>query len=515
MHAARPIPPAPFAKILPAIVAGILAADAIPALSLRTAVVVSLLLLGAMILCRQHDTAATLCTYAALFCVAAAMTCATRPRSNLPRNRELMLTLEVAEAPVSTGRWLRTTARIDAFRPVEGDTVRWQQSGEKVLLRIDTSHTVTAGERLIVTGRASDLGSGAYASYARLMQRRGYVAALWVNARQTVLRLPDHRLTLRARASLLQRTATERLARLHLRPDAFATAAAMTTGDRNAIDASLRDRYGATGTSHLLAVSGLHVGIVALLVNLLLWPLAALRGGHLLRNLLALPAIWGYAALTGLSPSVVRAATMFSGVQLALAASQSRSSLNLLCATASIMLLVWPNYLFDVSFQLSFAAVAGIFLLYRPLYGAVRSRFRAANACWSLFMVGLAATLATLPLVSCHFGRIPLIGLVINPLLILTANVTVLASLVWILTPLPALNGFFSTLIGATAGLQNDLIATAAAQSWASLPLRLSPAEALLAYLLPTLLWLLLRRYRTSRTSAHRTVPPADKIPMP
>lgn len=515
MHAARPIPPAPFAKILPAIIVGILAADAWPSLPTGAAAAAAILSwIGAMLL-HRHDTAATLCTYAAIGCLAATMTCVTRPRSVLPRDEQLILSLDINDPPVARGRWNRTSARVAAFRPATGAETTWQDAREKVLLRIDTAHTIAAGDRLIVTGHASDLGSGDYAAYGRLMQRRGYGAALWVGADQSCLRLPESRLRLRTRAALLQQAATERLARLHLTPEGFATAAAMTTGDRTAIDASLRDSYGATGASHLLAVSGLHVGIVTLLVNLLLWPLPLLRGGHILRNLLALLAIWGYAALTGLSPSVVRAAAMFSGVQLALASSRRRSGLNMLCAAASLMLLVWPNYLFDISFQLSFAAVGGIFLLYRPLYDAVRGRFRAVNAFWSIFMVGLAATLATLPLVSYHFGRMPLIGLVINPLLILTANVTVLGALLWILAPIGALNPLLSAVIGAATSFQNNLIATSAAQSWASLPIRLNAAETLAAYLLLTAAWLAFRYVTQRRTSAARPLPLADKTPTP
>ena len=143
---------------------------------------------------------------------------------------------------------------------------------------------------------------------------------------------------------------------------------------------------------------------------------------------------------------------MFTGAQLALAASRTGNSANILLATATVMLLVNPNYLYDISFQLSFTAVAGIFLFYRPLYGLVHSRIKALNAFWAIFMVGLAASLATAPLVSYYFGRIPLIGIILNPLLILTANATVLLSLLWIIAPLPLLQGPFSAAIGAAAG---------------------------------------------------------------
>src|SRR5699024_10392366 len=101
--------------------------------------------------------------------------------------------------------------------------------------------------------------------------------------------------------------------------------------------------YGTTGASHLLAVSGLHVGIVAMLVNLLLWLLPAFRYGHVVKNAAAITVIGLYTLLTGLSPSAVRAALMFSGAQLALAASRRGNSANILLATASVMLLIRPD----------------------------------------------------------------------------------------------------------------------------------------------------------------------------
>ena len=234
-----------------------------------------------------------------------------------------------------------------------------------------------------------------------------------------------------------------------------------------------------------------------MLVNLLLWLLPTFRYGHIIKNAAAITAIWLYTALTGLPPSAVRAAMMFTGAQLALAASRTGNSANILLATATVMLLINPNYLYDISFQLSFTAVAGIFLFYRPLYGLVHSRIKALNAFWAIFLVGLAASLATAPLVSYYFGRIPLIGIILNPLLILTANATVLLSLLWIIAPLPLLQGPFSAAIGAAAGLQNAVVGLAAEKSWASFPLRLEAWQVIALYAAVLAACLLLRGRKT------------------
>lgn len=496
MKNASHIRPVPFARILPAVVAGIVAANAVR-LPLWPVAAAAGLALAAAALTGRRPAAASLLTYAAIFLSAATAALATRTRAVMPHGQRLVMTMAVTDTPEEAGHWRKATVRIDRYRAFAGDDTAWHFSGEKAVARFDTSFHIRPGERLIATGYAGELGSADYAGYVRLMQRRGYSHSVWVDGRQELLSLPGRHLTPRCYAARMQAAVAERLSRLGLSPAAYGTAAAMSIGYRGGLPAEVRDDYGTTGASHLLAVSGLHVGIVAMLVNLLLWLLPAFRYGHIVKNAAAITAIWLYTALTGLPPSAVRAAMMFTGAQLALAASRTGNSANILLATATVMLLVNPNYLYDISFQLSFTAVAGIFLFYRPLYGLVHSRIKALNAFWAIFMVGIAASLATAPLVSYYFGRIPLIGIVLNPLLILTANATVLLSLLWIIVPLPLLQGLFSAAIGAAAGLQNAVVGIAAEKSWASLPLRLEVWQVIALYAAVLAACLLLRGRKT------------------
>lgn len=438
----------------------------------------------------------SLFTYAATILFAASVTVASRPCEALPHGERVIMTMGITDTPTATGRWTRATARIDKYRLYDrkAGTDGWRRADEKVIVRFDTSFRIAAGDRLIATGYASETGSGAYEGYARLMRRRGYTCSVWINDSQRVVTLPEKNRTPGMAASKIRAAAAERLSRLELPAGQAATAAAMSLGQRDALTPEMREEYSLTGASHLLAVSGLHVGIVALLVNLILYLLPSFRHGHIIKNAAAIAAIWAYALLTGLSASALRAAMMFTGAQIALAASRTGNSVNILLATATVMLLINPDYLYDPSFQLSFAAVAGIFVLYPSLYSSVASRFKTLNAFWALFMVGLAATVATAPLVSYHFGRIPIIGVLINPLLIITANITVLLSLWWILMPFEFLKGFFSAAIGFSTGLQNTIIESCSGKWWASLPLQLEMWQAAALYAAAAGLYFLLRQ---------------------
>ncbi|MFQ7503233.1 MAG: ComEC/Rec2 family competence protein, partial [Alistipes finegoldii] len=150
------------------------------------------------------------------------------------------------------------------------------------------------------------------------------------------------------------------MGRLRIPGDAGAVCRAMVTGDRSGITQELRTVYSRSGLSHLLAVSGLHTGIVFALVNLMLWWLPLLHRGHLVRNLLATVCIWLFVAAAGFSPSAVRAAVMCTMLQFALASASEYVALNALAAAGFGMLLWNPAWLGDISFQLSFIAVAAI-----------------------------------------------------------------------------------------------------------------------------------------------------------
>jgi competence protein ComEC len=122
------------------------------------------------------------------------------------------------------------------------------------------------------------------------------------------------------------------------------------------------------------------------------------------------------------------------------------------------MLAVKPGLILDISFQLSFIAVAAIISWFRPIYSLIESRWRGLNALWAMLIVGFTASVATMPLVSHTFGVISPAGIVLNPIVILTAHFVVVFSLLWIIAPIPFLEPVFRWLVGGPAWLQNTVI---------------------------------------------------------
>ena len=194
-----------------------------------------------------------------------------------------------------------------------------------------------------------------------------------------------------------------------------AMAQAIVLGLRSAMPAELVRAFRETGTSHLLAISGLHVGVfLALSLSLSRWALGA-RGQ--LYVLVPLAAVWVYAVLTGMSPSVQRAAIMGSVYLAGLYLGRQNSGMPALAAAAAVMAGVEPAILGRVSFQLSFAAMAGLVLLAPPVEGrllrALPGGSERAGSRELAFAVAasIAATLATLPLVAYYFNYVSLVSL--------------------------------------------------------------------------------------------------------
>jgi competence protein ComEC len=264
--------------------------------------------------------------------------------------------------------------------------------------------------------------------YARLMYHRGFVGSVSVNHRATYDYIPSEQESLHDRAVRRLQSAMEP-------GDGRAVVLTMTTGERCEISQSLRQSYSASGASHLLAVSGLHIGIAFMLINILLLPLVLLRHGNVVRSVVAITLIWLYVWLCGMSPSAVRAAIMFSLLQFSLSSLREYVSVNILAGTAFAMLALDSHLLFDISFQLSFIAVAGIILWAMPIYRLCATRFKTINLLLGVLLVGIASTLATMPLVSNCFATVSVMGILINPVVVLLANIIVLAGVVTLAIP--------------------------------------------------------------------------------
>ena len=199
--------------------------------------------------------------------------------------------------------------------------------------------------------------------------------------------------------------------------DTYDIVAAMTLGEKKGISKEVRKVFSASGGAHILALSGMHLGILFMILTFLLptkrWPKISV--------LTELLAIWAFVLLIGFQPSLLRAAVMLTIYSIAKMLSRNTRSMDVLAFTAALLLVVSPQWLFDVGFQMSFAAVTGILVLYGPIFRFLTYREKEAEqpsllavCCWTFYdgivglvVISLTAQLGVAPLVAYYFGNFP------------------------------------------------------------------------------------------------------------
>ena len=219
-----------------------------------------------------------------------------------------------------------------------------------------------------------------------------------------------------------------------LSDERLAILAALTIGHKAELNDDLQEKFSVAGISHVLALSGLHIGIVWMLMSFLLKPLEKSRSGRWLKWGISTTMLWCFAFVAGLEASVVRAVIMCMLMELGRVSGGKALSLNTLGIAGFFMLLYNPFYLFDVGFQLSFVAVLSILMFYPLVNRMVSSEYRICRWGWGIVSVSVSAQLGTAPLVMYYFSNFSLYFLLAN----------IVAS---ILVPLIIAMGFLALLL--------------------------------------------------------------------
>ncbi|MFZ6013466.1 MAG: ComEC/Rec2 family competence protein [Bacteroidota bacterium] len=234
---------------------------------------------------------------------------------------------------------------------------------------------------------------------------------------------------------------------------------ALVLGVTDGLDDELLSAYAATGTLHVLAVSGCHVSIIYMIILWLLKPLGRSAWGLWVTAFVSLFCLWAYAYITGLSPSVLRAVTMFSFVAIARPWSRTTNIYNTLAASAFCLLLYDPFLIMSVGFQLSYLAVAGIVYLQPKLYQLWEPAYRWLDELWKITAVSLAAQLATFSLGLLYFHQFPNYFLISNLLVIpISSCVLILGLVVLAVSFITFLGNLFGFLLAGLITVLNGIV---------------------------------------------------------
>lgn len=274
---------------------------------------------------------------------------------------------------------------------------------------------------------------------------------------------------------------------------------AVCLGDRTTLSDDLQESYTTAGGMHLLAVSGLHVGLIWwVLQQLTGWLNLIFRKGKA-QSLLVVGILWFYAFVTGFSSSVCRAVTMFSFFSVSRMRGEGKQTLNVILASAFLLLLINPSRMLDVGFQLSYTAITGIVILHPLIAGILRVKQGFLRRLWEAVTVSFAAQLATSPLVIHYFQQIPVYAVITSliaiPLLSILIFIFVCSVPFMVAGILEGASSFLMILV---ARIMNHSVEFLASLPGATLTeLQLGPFE-MLACLLALLLLTIILQVKTS-----------------
>ena len=491
----------PLVRIALMLIVGIVLADAIPFFSNPTTSVSLLLGTAAIaVLAIRHAHISSMAILVSIvFLGAWLMSLQINDRQSIPINQAITYKAIVTDTPTAHGKVLKCNLLvIDLAEKADGHTPFLVRASILKDTLTNRWQSLTTGSTIAVQSvfnNESALFSSSKFNFARWMQAHQIYAttfvyfADWQNTQLTndeihkISTVDKIRLRLlKVRQSLLDSAWQQRLS-----TDNQALVASIALGDKSNLTPTQRESYNKAGVSHILALSGLHLGIIysvlSALFTTILYRVVRRDWAEFIAQAIITITLWGYVFLVGLPPGAVRSALMLTLYAFVSLLHRDRFSANSLAFACIVMLIPNPSTLWDVSFQLSFIAVLSIIVLYPPLFSLYQPTTRWANLLrpvWAIICVSVAAQVGTMPIIAYYFGRFScyflLSNLLILPLITLLLYATLASFLVqgapllhnlvldamqWLATAVQTLVNGISALPHSTLdGLQFNLIQT-------------------------------------------------------
>lgn len=294
--------------------------------------------------------------------------------------------------------------------------------------------------------------------YSKYMKTLDVYNQLKITQKQ-ILNIKTGTVTIKGRAESIRNNIIKKLKESPLKKEEISIIQALILGQRKDISKQLYKDYATAGAIHILAVSGLHVGILYFILGFLYKPLEFLPKGKIIKSICIIICLWSFAIIAGLSPSVVRAVTMFSFLIFATIINRESNSINTLFISFFVLLLIKPLWLFHVGFQLSYIAVFSILWIQPKLYYYYQPSYYLDKLFWSIITVTIAAQIGIIPLSIYYFHQLPTLSLITNLVVLPFLGIILgLGILVVLLTVFNLLPIWFSNFYNAFIKMLNQFI---------------------------------------------------------
>ncbi len=442
----------PFLRLYAPLCAGVIVAEAAPRM-MAFALTIGVLSLAVMTirLYRKSFLPDTLFgTSVILFLLASGYLLRTEEQARpieLPDSRQ-QVTVRLSGYPEKRNASWSFRAKIISVR--EGDSLSYPYGSLMLWYMGDTLPSPwKPGDRLCMNIRpraVENNGNPCEFNYRRYLEGQGIKQMAFFRSGDVIGYHPEGRRSVRESSLVIAHGMTALFRDAGLRGEELGLVTALTIGDKELLDKEQLTSFSRSGAMHIMAVSGLHVGMISLALSGMLF---FLRGRlKIIKPLIIVPSLWGFAFITGMSPSVLRATIMFTFLQAGNLLHRPAAGMNSLLASAFILTVARPAVLFEAGFQLSYLAVAFIIVFYNSLYRLIRLKNRILDWFWQMIAVSLVAQAGTLALTIRLFNIFPLLFLLTNLVVIpISFAVLLLAMMLIATSSLPPLSALIAIIL--------------------------------------------------------------------
>jgi len=292
-------------------------------------------------------------------------------------------------------------------------------------------------------------------NYSRYMKGRGFMYYGFVRPADIEEHSLPQKRSITEYSSIVARKMVESFVHAGLKDENLGLVTALTIGDKEFLDKEHLTSFSRAGVMHVMAVSGMHVGMISLFLSSLLFFLK--KRFTILKTIIIIITLWAFAFITGLSPSVMRATIMFSFLQAGTLIKRPGNSMNILLASAFILLVARPSMLFEAGFQLSYLAVFFIIAFYEPLFEVFKTKNKITRWLWQMTAISIVAQAGTFPLTVRLFNTFPVLFLISNIIIIpLSFVITIMALILYPLSNITPLASAIAWILSLLSSLTID-----------------------------------------------------------
>ena len=343
------------------------------------------------------------------------------------KDSEYTFIATIIEQPEEKEKSIKAVLKIDCIK----DSVSWIKNSSQILCYFQKDSStlrLNLGDQILVQSYLNEIkhsGNPYSFNYKNYLSFKDIYNQCYVKTDHFKIIAHDKGSIIR----ILSNKTRQKLLRIYQRNDIsgdeFAVLSALTLGYKSELTPELKESFSTSGAMHILAVSGLHVGIIFIILCKLLFPLQRNKYGKIIQSIIIIVVLFFYAFLTGLSDSVFRATIMFSFISIGKMFTRQINIYNTISASAFILLIINPYSIMNVGFQLSFAAVISIVFFQPKIYSLLSFKNKIPDYFWQLVSVAIAAQIGTFPITIYYFEQFPAYFILTNIIIIPVATLIV------------------------------------------------------------------------------------------